>query len=158
MNFSTAGFRRLFEHNRKFINPVADSLLTVNWERLCNDKICGLGSLRELVVHTFRAEDFWLTKVMEGKQLETYKGIDFQDVPSLARKWEAVIDRSLFRIDSFTAEDLTESRTYNWGDGDHTFRVDDILLHVYTHTVHHRGQMIMGVRQLGGHPKEVDIL
>ncbi|MBD3234910.1 MAG: DUF664 domain-containing protein [candidate division Zixibacteria bacterium] len=151
-------FRTLYTYNLKFVPTVIDSLKQVDWDRIVNERVCGWGSVRNLIVHTVGAEEFWFSKVLQGGQHETLTEASFNSAEELGKRWEEVIGKSIDYIDTLSKEDLSENRNVRWETGELTCRVEEILIHVYTHTVHHRGQMVMAIRQMGGEPSEIDIL
>ena len=151
-------FTKLYEYKWKLIDPTVESLQTIDWNRALNENISGWGSLRNLAVHTIEAEDYWFTEVLQGKSFADYEFAGFQDIELLRRRWREVSKRSLQFISGLTDNDMTQTRTVKWDEKEYPFAVEEVLLHVDTHTVHHRGQIALAVRQMGGSPSAVDIL
>lgn len=155
---NVADFEKLYTINSGFIKPVMESLGKIDWDRAVKENICGWGSLRNLVAHTFEAQDHWFTWYFIGKEFKGYEYDNFPDIPSLEKKWREVSKRSLEIIRNLNDDDLEKTRSAEIRGQRLSFKTGEILLHVYTHEVHHRGQIVMAVRQLGGEPEDVDIL
>ncbi|MCP4632586.1 MAG: DUF664 domain-containing protein [candidate division Zixibacteria bacterium] len=147
----------LYEHNQRLKKIALDSLKTIDWDKARTENVCGLGSIGNLISHTMEAADWWLTSVLKGEPFNDYIYEDFTDIESFREKWDDVDNRFISYIGSLKKENLDEERKVKW-DKEFTFKVKDILIHVYTHTVHHRGQIVMAIRNLGGKPEETDIL
>ena len=71
---------------------------------------------------------------------------------ALERRWAALLDGA---DDAALARDV--AYTNSKGEAFHD-RVDDILLHVVLHGVHHRGQIAAAVRAGGGEPAYTDFI
>jgi uncharacterized damage-inducible protein DinB len=151
-------FAAMYGQNMRLIEPTIESVKTVDWGRAMTDNVCGWGSLRNLIAHTFEAEDYWFTKILKSQPWERYAYNDFADLESLRSKWIVVTANSLEYIDRLSENDFKSSVRRVKFEKEYILEVQKIILHVYTHTAHHRGQIVMAVRQMGGMPKDVDII
>ena len=147
----------LFDYNAKFAEETLKALRTVPHEKFLTEKISGHGSLRDTMVHIIQTEDYWLHKVICGEQFTRYNVADFANIDSLEKQWRRVHEEYRQLLASLTADALQEKRKVTW-DKEYEFALETVLQHVYTHTVHHRGQVIAGIRLLGGEPPYVDII
>jgi uncharacterized damage-inducible protein DinB len=147
----------LFGYNVQFTDEVIKSLRSVDRNRFIDEKVSAWGSLRNLMVHVIEAEDYWINKVIQGKEFAEYEFDDFADVDSIEKRWKEVDADILLFLETLAPEDLRRERRVKW-DKEYSFPLEKILQHIYTHTVHHRGQIVAGIRTLGGKVPYVDIL
>jgi uncharacterized damage-inducible protein DinB len=125
--------------------------------RLTDEKVSAWGSLRNLVMHLIEAEDYWINKIVQGKPFVPYDHDDFGDFDAIRDKWHAV-DREVLRfVGSLNESDRERVITVRW-DKEYSFPLERVLLHLYTHTVHHRGQIVAAISALGGKVPYVDII
>ncbi len=85
-------YRTLYTYNLKFVPTVIDSLKQVEWDRFANEKICGWGSVRNLSVHTSGAEEYWFSKVLQGRQYEHF----CEDCGKPDRRRQKQVENSVF--------------------------------------------------------------
>lgn len=147
----------LFGYNAMAAESLMKSLKTVDEQRFLGDKVSGIGSLRDLVVHIFGVEDYWVNSVIRGKDVKRYRPEDFNDSTEIEEAWSKTQSDIRDLLEGLTPEGLAEQRTVKW-DRDYSFSVEKILQHLYTHTVHHRGQAVAAISLLGGEVPEVDII
>ncbi len=115
----------------------------------------GRHSPRGLLNHLLETEVFWIDGVLAGGDPpEDEIGLTLPELEAAfaerRRATEAVL-RSL------TPETLRQETGAPWDPGVR-FTADRVLLHFFTHEAHHRGQLNLLIRQLGGEPPDVDLL
>ena len=147
----------LFGYNAKFADEVIKSLKTVERAKYIDQKICAWGSLRNLVVHLIEAEDFWINKVVKGGEFNRYEYDDYNDYEAVEEKWQEIEADILLFVEGLKEEDLKQEKTVKW-DKEYIYPLERMLQHLYTHTVHHRGQIVAGISALGGKTPYVDII
>jgi uncharacterized damage-inducible protein DinB len=148
---------QLFAYNTKFADEIIEALRTVDRTRFVDEKVSAWGSLRDLVMHLIEVEDYWVNKIVQGKPFTQYDFKDFNDVDTIRDKWHEV-DREVLRfVESLSVEDLNREYTVMW-DKEYKFPLERIFQHLYTHTVHTRGQVVAGIRALDGKVPYVDII
>jgi uncharacterized damage-inducible protein DinB len=148
--------KAMYEYNFKFAEETLRALRTVPEKKFLTEKISGWGSLRDTTLHLISTEDYWLNKVIKGKSFEKYRLEDYPDIDSLERKWREIMEEFRGFVNTLTPATLRQIRTVVW-DKEYTLVMETILQHVYTHTVHHRGQIVAGIRLTGGQPPYVDV-
>lgn len=99
-------------------------------------------SLRRTLNHNL-VIDWYYVDALEGGRLGPSAWAD--EEPCLTvddlRREQAAVDRRLLAVcDGLTAEGLTEPVRIDRGDHDQIERCDRVLLHVFEHQIHHRGQ------------------
>jgi uncharacterized damage-inducible protein DinB len=147
----------LFRYNATAARKVTKSLKTVDERRFLSERVCGIGSLRDLLVHIVGVEDYWINGVIRKQDFKRYKPEDFTGRDEIEKAWMKTMDDIRTLVGGLTPEMLGEQRTVKW-DREYSFPVEKVLQHLYTHTVHHRGQAVAAIRLLGGEAPEVDII
>jgi uncharacterized damage-inducible protein DinB len=149
--------KELFAYNIKFADEVIRSLETIDSNKFVEQKVCSWGSLRNLVMHLIEAEDYWINKIVQGKPFTQYDFDDFNDLAAIEKRWKDINADILLFLETLTPEDLKSVRKVTW-DKEYAYPLERILMHIYTHTVHTRGQIVAGIRLLDGKLPYVHII
>lgn len=149
--------KELFAYNVKFADEVIKSLETIETSKLIEEKVSSWGSLRNLVMHLIEAEDYWINKIVQGKPFTQYDFDDFSDLAAIEKRWKDIDADILLFLDTLNPADLKSERKVKW-DQEYSYPLERILMHLYTHTVHTRGQIVAGIRILGGKSPYVHII
>jgi len=147
----------LFKHNAEVAEKIMKAMRTVDKRKFIEEKISGKGSLRDVVVHIFGAEDHWINGIIGKKEYAHHRGENFIDYEEIEKAWRKAHDDIRRLLEKLTPEKLAETRTIKW-DKEYRFPVEKILQHVYTHSIHHSGQAVAGIRLLGGQAPDVDMI
>jgi uncharacterized damage-inducible protein DinB len=147
----------LFGYNARFADEVIKSLRTIDRARFIEEKVSAWGSLRNLVLHLIEAEDYWINKVVQGKEFKQYDFDDYFDIDAIEEKWKEIDGDIILFLEGITAEDLKKDRQVKW-DKEYSYKLERILQHIYTHTAQTRGQIVAAIRALGGKVPYVDII
>jgi len=140
---------KLFERlstltSEEFVRPVAGSY----------------ESLRNTLVHMMSAEGGWLERCGGPKRGVMLKPADFPTLASITSYWAeqeqklrtflaGLTDADLSRRIEFTVPQISFS---------HVMALGEMLHHAAVHSIHHRGQVTLLLRELGHVPGNVDIL
>jgi len=149
--------KELFAYNAKFADEIIKSLQTIDNDIFIEEKVSAWGSLRNLVIRLIEAEDYWINKIIQGKDFSQYDFDDFSDLAVIEKRWKDIDADILLFLESLRPEDLKGEKTVKW-DKEYSYPLDRILMHLYTHTVHTRGQIVAGISALGGKIPYVDII
>ncbi len=125
------------------------------------DRKAYFGSIHNTLNHLLVVDRLWTHRI-EGSDhgIKSLDQILYGDFESLraARKTEdaALIDL----VDGLSEEELRGPVTYRRmiGDGPHTTRRDHILITLYNHQTHHRGQVHAMLTQQGIDPPHLDVI
>ena len=116
-----------------------------------------VASSRKLLAHIIAAEWVWLDR-LEGRPQSTPVWPDLtleecrQHTARLPRLWEAYLDRlSPAQLSSTIAYKNTKGEVW-------TSAIEDVLLHVTTHSAYHRGQIAANLRAAGLQPAYTDYI
>jgi uncharacterized damage-inducible protein DinB len=149
--------RQLFAYNAHFADEIIDSLKTIDKSRFTEENVSAWGSLRNLVMHLIEAEDYWISKIIQGRPFTQYDFNEYVDIDTIHHRWLLVDGQIKQFVDSLSIGDLKKEYTVKW-DKEYTYPLERILQHLYTHTVHTRGQVVAGIRALDGKVPYVDII
>ncbi len=133
----------------------------ISEEAYREDRKAYFGSIHNTLNHLLVVDRLWTHRI-EGSDhgIKSLDQILYGDFESLraARKTEdeALVDL----VDGLSEEELRGSVTYGRmiGDGMHTTRREHILLTLYNHQTHHRGQVHAMLTQQGIDPPPLDVI
>jgi len=143
----------LIEYNEKIRHKYFETLEKLPWEEFARNREASFHSMRNILVHTLGAVNYWLDflkkeNTRSRKEFDDYKS--FRDVQALM---EQVEKRTHDYFDSLPSGGLQEKYTVT-NDMNETVEVtaEDILIHVFEEEVHHRGELIALLWQIGVEP------
>ena len=151
--------RVLLDYHYSRRERVYDFLETIKPEEFTRRQETGWGSIRNALVHSLEAEEFW---VQHGIQKQSRPDFDFDaypDVASLRRLAAEVRERTETFFAALTEADLAGEASITFSSGAGTsFTVAKALTHIILHDTHHRGQVWALVRGMGYEPPEIDLM
>jgi uncharacterized damage-inducible protein DinB len=114
-------------------------------------------NIRKLLAHIIAAEWVWLDR-LEGRpqSMPVWPDLNHEEcrehIERLPRLWAAYLDR-------LSPEQLASTVSYKNTKGEPwNSAIEDILLHVTTHSAYHRGQIAMNLRAAGLQPAYTDYI
>ncbi len=145
--------KQLIEYNEKIRRRYFEALKKVPWEEFVKNREASFHSMRNIFIHTLGAVDYWLDflkkeNVHSHKKFDDY--LNFQDVNAYM---EQVEKRTHGYFDSLPPDGLTRKYTVT-NDMNETVEItaEDVLIHVFEEEVHHRGELIALLWQMGIEP------
>ncbi|MFX1511246.1 MAG: DinB family protein [Promethearchaeota archaeon] len=149
----------LFEYNHVIRDQLLTSAAKLSFEKFTKDLGLGFSSIRDQLVHMARAKAYWLDNVLNPQKIPRPDPKTFSNASSLQKYWVEVEKRFQAFLKTFPTNNLDDKRSVTWGTETHEFSIRQILLHVATHEIHHRGQVVAQFRLLD-HPitSPVDLL
>lgn len=128
-------------------------------EQLSRPLGSSFGSLLDTLQHLLGAEWVWMERFdgREARSVPWYE--ETQSLTSLRSRWVDVeADLGRF-VSQLTPETIARPLTYvNFKGETWTYPLWQTLLHLVNHGTYHRGQVTMGLRQLGATPPAIDLL
>jgi uncharacterized damage-inducible protein DinB len=153
--------RSLCEYNL-FIRPAyIDAVLSLPWDEAAKDRGASWGSLKNILLHILEVEDYWFHHVIPGRTRE-WVDWEFEDVDSAeaVRSTIETIERKTRRfLDE--VETTGRERLVHVVHPDRPpmdFSLNDILTHVATEEIHHRGELIALFWQMDREPPAMTYL
>ncbi len=144
--------KELLEYNEKVRHRYFEALAKLSWEEFVENREASFHSFRNIFLHTLGAIDYWLDFLKKEKS--SYKQYDeystFQDVSA---RMEYIERRMRDYLNSLQVGGLKEKYTVT-NDANETIEVtaEDVLIHVFEEEVHHRGELIALLWQMGIEP------
>lgn len=145
--------KELLEYNDQVRRRYLDALSKLSWEDFTKNREASFHSIRNIFIHTMGATRYWLNFLQNQKdptrrEFDDYK--TFQDVKDYA---EQVERRMHNYLNTLPKEGLSKKYTVT-DDRNQIVQVtaEDILIHVFEEEVHHRGEIIALLWQIGVEP------
>jgi uncharacterized damage-inducible protein DinB len=144
--------RLLLEYNEKVRQRYFEALTRLSWAEFVENREASFHSLRNIFIHTLGAIDYWLD-FLQGEK-SPYKEFDeYQTFNDVRTRMEHMQKRMRAYLNSLPAGGLEKKYTVT-NDANETIEVtaEDILIHVFEEEVHHRGELIALLWQMGVEP------
>jgi uncharacterized damage-inducible protein DinB len=148
--------QELFEHienSRKLVLEAAEKLDRESF--LSRQK--GMSSIRDLLVHLMDSEDYWIGSVILGEKRQKFEPDKYDNVNALKGNWDRIHERTRKLLSDISEGSLSQKATVRLG-AEKTLDVSSVLLHLFAHELHHRGQVCLLMRERGYEPPYVDLL
>ncbi len=125
------------------------------------DRKAYFGSIHHTLNHLLVVDRLWTHRI-EGSDhgIKSLDQILYGDFESLRAARKAEDQALIALVDGLSEEELQSPVTYRRmiGDGAHTTRRDHILITLYNHQTHHRGQVHAMLTQQGIDPPPLDVI
>ena len=145
--------QQLLRYNEKIRHRYFDTLANLSWEEFTENREASFHSLRNIFVHMLGAVDYWLDFLMK-QDLHSHKKFDeYKTFGEVKAYMEKVESRMRNYLNLLSAEWLSNTYTVTV-DEDSAVEVtaEDVLVHVFEEEVHHRGELIALLWQMGIEP------
>jgi uncharacterized damage-inducible protein DinB len=125
------------------------------------DRKAYFGSIRNTLNHLLVVDRLWTNRIRGRahgvKSLDEILYDDFESLRAARRAEDAAL---IDLVDSLSEEELQSPVTYGRiiGAGSHTTRCDHILITLFNHQTHHRGQVHAMLTQQGIEPPPLDVI
>jgi uncharacterized damage-inducible protein DinB len=152
-------FKELFTYNHTVRqNYIHIFQKTLSWEDMVKNHETGWLSLKDTLLHIMWAEDSWINYSIRGLE-DPNRPFPYSDFNS----WEAIEDfntRVISKVDNYlsslTPESLYKSVSRINKDGiKRNTIVKEVLIHVLTEELHHRGEIIAVLWQMNIQPPDM---
>ena len=128
-------------------------------EEFTRDVAGSYGSIRNALVHSLSAEWGWLDRCGGSERGPTLKPDDYPSADALAEAWRKVAGYVRAFLSRLKDEDLARVVDFENARGEKRQLVlGEALQHAANHGVHHRGQVVLLLRQQGHAPGNIDPL
>ncbi len=153
--------RELYRHNLAVREKLFAALRELSDEEYRRDLKTGVGRICYTLWHMAESEDYWFGRVLvgDGPRLPEVKRERLPPPAELPAVWQPVVDRTTAYLAGLADADLEREVAWRWSSGEAVrFTVGKALLHVMTHEIHHRGQVVAMLRLLGHEPPYTDLI
>jgi uncharacterized damage-inducible protein DinB len=145
--------RRLLEYNQEVRHRYFDVLARLPWEELARNREASFHSLRNIFIHTVGAVDYWLDFLLNEKLRSQGKFDEYTSIGDVRGYMERVEVRMGRYLDLLTPDKLmVKYSTANDRGENVEVTAEDVLIHVFEEEVHHRGELIALLWQMGVEP------
>jgi len=145
--------RKLLEYNENVRHRYFEALAKLPWDEFVKNREASFHSLRNIFIHTLGATDYWLD-FLQKENLHSHKKFDeYQTVQYVRAYMEHVEKRMRNYLDSLPTGGFEKKYTVT-NDANETIEItaEDVLIHVFEEEVHHRGELIVLLWQMGVEP------
>ena len=145
--------KNLLEYNEEVRHRYFDPLTKLPWDELVKNREASFHSLRNIFIHTLGAIDYWLDFLLK-EQLHSHREFDEYNSIEDVRRYMQQVEARLHRyLDSLSSKELIEKYTLTNDAGENIeITAEDVLIHVLEEEVHHRGEIIGLLWQIGVEP------
>ena len=145
--------RKLLEYNESVRHRYFESLAKLSWKEFVRNREASFHSIRNIFVHTLGAMDYWLDFLLGEKLHSRRKFDEYKTFDEVRVYMEHVEKRMRNYLDSLTVGGLKGKYTLKGDDGETVeITAEDVLIHVFEEEVHHRGEVIALLWQMGVEP------
>jgi uncharacterized damage-inducible protein DinB len=145
--------KNLLEYNEEVRHRYFDALTKLSWDELVKNREASFHSLRNIFIHTLGAIDYWLDLLLK-EQLHSHREFDEYNSIEDIREYMQQVEARLHRyLDSLSSKELMKKYTRTNDAGENIeITAEDVLIHVFEEEVHHRGEIIGLLWQIGVEP------
>ncbi len=145
--------RLLLEYNEKIRHKYFEALAKLSWQDFVKNREASFHSLRNIFIHTLGAIDYWLDFLQKEKFHSSKKFDEYESFSDVKFYMEYVEKRMREYLESLRTGELGQKYTIT-NDADETVEVtaEDVLVHLFEEEVHHRGELIALLWQMGIEP------
>jgi uncharacterized damage-inducible protein DinB len=145
--------QELLEYNHIVRHRYFNSLTKLSWNDFTKNREASFNSIRNIFVHTLSAIDYWLDFLQKEKVLSKRKFDEYRTFDEVGAYMEHVEKRTHDYLRSLSSKGLKKAYTVTGEDHKATrITAEDILIHVFEEEIHHRGELIALLWQMGIDP------
>ena len=145
--------RRLLDYNGEVRHRYFESLAELPWDELVKNREASFHSIRNIFIHTLNATDYWLD-FLQNEQLHAHQRFDeYRSIEEMRGYMDHVEGRLRRYVGNLTSEGLVREYARKNAAGETiTVTAEDVLIHVFEEEIHHRGELIALLWQMGVEP------
>ena len=145
--------RQLLEYNEEVRNRYFKCLAGLSWKDFIENREASFNSMKNIFVHSLGALDYWLDRLQNENLRSKKKHDEYKSFDDVRTYMKSVEKRTHDYLDSLTKNKLNKKYVMKDDEGkSHRFTAQDILIHMFEEEVHHRGELIALLWQMGVEP------
>jgi uncharacterized damage-inducible protein DinB len=145
--------RKLLEYNKEVRHRYFHTLVGLPWEEVVKNREASFHSLRNIFVHILNAINYWLDFLQNEERYVRRQFTEYSNINDVRRYMEHVEARLQQYVTSLTPEALRRIYTITNDVGESVeISVEDVLIHLVEEEIHHRGEVIALLWQMGVEP------
>lgn len=145
--------KKLLEYNEEVRHSYFEVLCGLPWKEFTQNREASFHSMRNIFLHTLGAIDYWLDVLQQEKLFSREDYDKYTSYPEVEAYMKHVENRMHDCLKTLSLEGL--NKTYALKDDAQktvVMTAEDILVHVFEEEVHHRGELIALLWQIGVEP------
>jgi len=145
--------RKLIEYNEEVRHRYLAYLARLPWEELVMNREASFQSLRNIFLHTLNVIDYWLDVLLDEQLCVEMRYDDYVSMGEIYEYIGHVENRLRTYFTSLSFDGLAK-KYVRTNDLNNIVEVtaEDVLVHLFEEEVHHRGELIALIWQMGGEP------
>jgi uncharacterized damage-inducible protein DinB len=145
--------RELLEYNECVRHRYLETMARMSWKEFTKNREASFHSMKKIFVHTLGAVDYWLDFLQAANLRSKRKYDEYRTFEEVRAYMMQVEKRTHEYFDSLPKNGLNKKYTVK-DDDDRTMKItaEDVLIHVFEEEVHHRGELIALLWQIGIEP------
>ena len=145
--------RSLIEYNAEVRRKYLAMLAKLPWHEFVRNREASWHSMRNIFIHTLGAIDHWLDFLQDQKLRVRRDFDDYKTIQDVQAYMDRVEGRMRNYLSSLTSEQLSKKYMVTNDAGERIqITAEDVLIHVFEEEVHHRGELIALLWQMGIEP------
>jgi uncharacterized damage-inducible protein DinB len=145
--------RKLFEYNKEVRHRYLEYLARMPWEELVMNREASFQSLRNIFLHTLNVIDYWLDVLLDEQLSVEMRYDEYSRIGEIYEYMGKMEKRLRNYFESLSSDGLAK-KYVRTNDLNEIVEVttEDILIHLFEEEVHHRGELIALIWQIGREP------
>jgi uncharacterized damage-inducible protein DinB len=145
--------KALIEYNSRVRRSYFATFAKLPWEEFVKNHEASWHSMRNIFIHTLGAVDHWLDFLQNEKLRSRRDFDDYKTIGDVQTYMERVERRMKDYLNSLTPESLNKKCVTTNDAGEKIeITAEDVLIHIFEEEVHHRGELIALLWQMGIEP------
>jgi uncharacterized damage-inducible protein DinB len=145
--------RELLKYNENVRHRYFECFTRLSWKEFTENREASFGSIRNILVHTLGAVDYWLDFLQKQNIHSKKKYDEYRTFEEVKAYMKHVEKRTKDYVDSLSNEGLNKKYAVTDDNGKMIeVTAKDVLIHVFEEEVHHRGEFIALLWQIGVEP------
>lgn len=144
---------KLLEYNGRVRRRYFGCFTGLRWSEFVKNQEASWGSIRNIFIHTLGAIDYWLDFLQRENLRTQKKFVEYKTFDEVKAYMVLVETRMLDYLNSLPVGGLQKKYAVK-NDVNETVEIsaEDVLIHVFEEEVHHRGEIIALLWQMGVEP------
>ena len=145
---------KLLEYNQELRSVYLDKLSELPWEEVVKDRGASFSSLRDIYLHCIICVDGFVNNILQGfLSFPRINYDDYESIEMIREYLDQVESEANKYLSKITPEELSRKIERKQRDGStNRATVEDYLIHLFQEEIHHIGELIALLWQMGESP------